>query len=209
VLTEVMALFPSPYIHIGGDECPKKRWKVCTKCQAMMAKHKIKDEHHLQSYFITRMEAFINSKGRQIIGWDEILEGGLAPNAVVMSWRGMEGGRTAAMLDHPVVMSPKTHCYFDYSYNRISVERVYSFEPIPEGLPPEKHVYVLGAQGNAWTERMRNSANVEMKVFPRATALAEVVWSPKAIRDYDDFSKRLALFCKRLDVLNVNYNKGN
>ncbi|MEZ4806907.1 MAG: beta-N-acetylhexosaminidase [Flavobacteriales bacterium] len=163
VLTEVMELFPSPYIHIGGDECPKERWKECPKCQARMKAEGLKDEHELQSWFIQRIERFVNAKGRKIIGWDEILEGGLAPNAAVMSWRGTEGGVAAAKSGHYAVMSPGSHCYFDHYQGDpaneplafggyTTVQKVYSYEPIPAELNAEEAKYILGAQGNLWTE---------------------------------------------------------
>lgn len=218
VLTEVMDLFPSKYIHIGGDECPKTAWKNSAFCQDLMKKEGLKDEHELQSYFIRRMEKFVNSKGKRIIGWDEILEGGLAPNATVMSWRGTEGGIAAAQENHDVVMTPGTHCYFDYYQANpetepvaigglITLEKVYGYEPTPEVLTAEQGKYVLGAQGNVWTEYMKTSDYVEYMVYPRAVALSEVLWSPKSKRDYVDFVKRLSTHFKRLDRLNVNYAK--
>lgn len=203
VLNEVLELFPGKYIHIGGDECPKKTWKECPKCQAMKAKHNIEDEHHLQSYFITRMERFINSKGRDIIGWDEILEGGLAPNAAVMSWRGTGGGIAAANASHPVVMSPNTHCYFDYDYTRIPVSKTYGYDPVPNGLDADKYKFILGAQGNVWTERMETEERVLHMAFPRATALAEVVWSEREGRSFEEFASRCSALSSRFPFMKI------
>ena len=216
VIDEVVALFPGKYIHIGGDEAPKTRWKECTHCQKRIKTEGLKDEHELQNYFITRMEKYINSKGKQIIGWDEILEGGLAPNATVMSWRGTSGAVEAAKQKHNVILTPNSHCYFDHyqSDNEneplaiggfLPLEKVYSFDPIPEALSKEESTYVLGAQGNVWTEYMKTPEKVEYMAFPRAIALAEVVWSSKENKNYPDFIKRLEFYQKRLDKLDVNY----
>lgn len=214
VLDEIIELFPSKYIHIGGDEAPKANWKNCDHCQQLIKSEGLKDEHKLQSYFITRIEQYLNSKGRQIIGWDEILEGGLAPNATVMSWRGTSGAVEAAKQHHDVILTPGSHCYFDHyqSDNEneplaiggfLPLEKVYQFNPIPEELSKEEAQYVLGAQGNVWTEYMKTSDHVEYMIFPRIAALSEVVWSPN--KDYPDFLKRLEHFNKRLDLLDVNY----
>jgi len=202
VLTEVMDLFPSKYIHIGGDECPKTQWEESPFCQELMKENHLKDEHELQSYFIQRMEKFINSKGRQIIGWDEILEGGLAPNATVMSWRGMKGGIEAARQNHDVIMTPGAYCYFDHYQSTssdeplaiggfTSLEKVYSFEPTPSALTPKEAQHVIGAQANVWTEYMKTPEKVEYMIFPRMMALAEVVWSPKEKRNFKNFVVRL------------------
>ena len=216
VLTEVMALFPGEYIHIGGDECPKERWKTCPKCQGRMRSEGLKDEHELQSYFIQRIEKFVNGKGRKIIGWDEILEGGLAPNAAVMSWRGTEGGVAAAKQKHNVVMSPGSHCYFDHYQGdpaneplaiggHTTLQKVYSYEPVPEGLNAEEAKYILGAQGNVWTEYILTPEDVEYMAVPRMLALAEVLWTPKEKRDEADFISRLEREFPRLDTLHVHY----
>lgn len=218
VLTEVMALFPGEYIHIGGDECPKDRWKTCPSCQALLQKEGLKDEHELQSYFIRRIERFLNSKGRQIIGWDEILEGGLAPNATVMSWRGTEGGIAAARQGHKVIMTPTSHCYLDYYQTQnpseplaiggfLPLEKVYSYEPVPEELTDQEARFIMGAQGNVWTEYMRTPKQVEYMAFPRALAIAELTWTPKAKKNYEDFSARLARHFPRLDHYDLNYSK--
>lgn len=216
VLDEVMALFPGKYIHIGGDEAPKTRWKNCNHCQQLIKKENLKDEHGLQSYFITRMEKYINSKGKQIIGWDEILEGGLAPNATVMSWRGTSGAVTAAKQHHDVILTPGTHCYFDHYQSTkedeplaiggfLPLEKVYSFNPIPEELTADEAKYVLGAQGNVWTEYMKTSKQVEYMAFPRMVALSEVVWSANKNKDFGDFRNRLEYYQERLDARDVNY----
>lgn len=217
VMDEVIPLFPGQYVHVGGDECPKANWKRCPRCQDRIKLLNLKDEHGLQSYFIQRMERYINSKGKTIIGWDEILEGGLAPNAIVMSWRGETGGIEAAKENHPVIMTPGSHVYLDYSQTKnedsvtiggyIPLEKVYSYEPIPKELPADKHKFVLGAQGNMWREYMKNNAKTEYQLFPRLAALSEVLWSPKEKRNYKDFEKRLPNILKRYDMWKVNYSK--
>ncbi len=215
VLTEVITLFPGEYIHIGGDECPKERWKECSKCQARIKDEQLKNETELQSYFIQRIEKFLNAKGKKIIGWDEILEGGLAPNAAVMSWRGITGGVAAAKAKHNVVMSPGTHCYFDH-YQGLSgepkaiggyttLEKVYSYEPVPEALSDEESKYIMGAQANVWTEYMETTDYVEYMLLPRLCALSEVVWSQKSARNYDDFSQRVLLHYHLLSKMNYNF----
>lgn len=218
VLDEVLPLFPSKYIHIGGDEAPKTRWEKCPKCQKRMKEEGLKDAHALQSYFIQRIEKYLNSKGRRIIGWDEILEGGLAPDATVMSWRGTEGGITAAKQHHDVIMTPGNYCYLDHYQSQgknepvaiggyTPVSEVYSYEPVPEELSKDEAAYIKGAQGNVWSEYIDNTAHVEYMVYPRATALAEVVWSPADKRNYDNFVERLKLHMQRLDLKKVNYAK--
>ena len=216
VMDEVLALFPSRYIHVGGDESPKANWKKCARCQKRIKDEGLKDEHELQSYFIQRMEKYINSKGRTIIGWDEILEGGLAPNAVVMSWRGEAGGIEAARQKHHVVMTPGSHVYLDHSQSSredsvtiggfTPVEKTYSYEPVPRELTAEEGKYVLGAQGNVWTEYMRYPSKVEYQIFPRMSALSEVLWSPKEARDWKDFQKRLADQFRRYDLWGAGYS---
>lgn len=216
VLAEIMPLFPSEYIHIGGDECPKESWKKCPNCQALIKKEGLKDEHELQSYFIQKIEKFVNSKGKKIIGWDEILEGGLAPNATVMSWRGIEGGIAAAQQKHDVIMTPGEFCYFDHYQGNpktepiafggyTSAEKVYSFNPIPEKLKDDEKKYILGAQGNVWTEYILDFKQVEYMIFPRITALSEVLWGTN--RDFNDFKLRFQKNAKILDKMKVNYNK--
>lgn len=218
ILTEVIALFPSEYIHIGGDECPKTRWKVCPHCQKRMKGENLKDEHELQSYFIQRIEKFVNSKGRKIIGWDEILEGGLAPNAAVMSWRGTEGGIAAAKQKHFVVMSPGSHCYFDHYQDEpknepiaiggfTPVEKVYAFNPTPKELTSEEAKYILGAQANVWTEYILSPEHVEYMIFPRIAALSEVLWGTSNPEKYLDFKNRLIQHFKIYDIKGINYSK--
>ncbi len=217
VLTEVLELFPSKYIHIGGDECPKDVWKTSAFCQKLIKEKGLKDEHDLQSYFIQRMEKFLNSKGRQIIGWDEILEGGLAPNATVMSWRGTKGGIEAAKQKHNVVMSPNNFVYLDYYQadpkttpqpiaigGLVTLDKIYGYEPSSE-LSPEEAKYVLGVQANVWTEYISTPEYLDYMTFPRAIALSEIGWSPKGSRNFSDFQRRMQEHYKRLDKLNVNY----
>lgn len=218
VLTEVMALFPSTYIHIGGDECPKTRWKSCEHCQQLMQEKGLKDEHELQSYFIQRIEKFVNANGRKIIGWDEILEGGLAPNAAVMSWRGTEGGIAAAKQKHYVVMSPGSHCYFDHYQadpqnepiaigGYTTVEKVYSYNPIPEELTAEEAHYILGAQGNVWTEYMNTANQVEYMMMTRMTALSEVLWGTSNPSNYKDFENRLIYHFSIFEKKGIHYSQ--
>lgn len=192
VLDETMALFPSKVIHIGGDEVDKFYWSKCPDCANRMRSEGLKTYEELQSYFIRRIEGYLNSKGRHLMGWDEILEGGLAPNAMVMSWRGIQGGIEAAKSGHTVVMSPTSHCYFDYGYEGTSTRHVYGYEPIPDELNSEEAQLVLGAQANVWTEWMPNFDRVEYMIYPRILAMAEVLWTPKHRRDWDDFERRLA-----------------
>lgn len=218
VLSEVIALFPSQYIHIGGDESPKVRWKNCVHCQTLIKKENLKDEHELQSYFIKRIEKFVNGKGRQIIGWDEILEGGLAPNAAVMSWRGTEGGISAAKQKHYVVMTPGSHCYFDHYQGEpknepvaiggyTTVEKVYSLEPTPKELTSEEAKYILGAQGNLWTEYINTPEHVEYMIMPRMAALAEVVWGTSDAAKYQHFQNRLLQHFAVYDKKGINYSR--
>ena len=218
VLTEVMELFPSKYIHIGGDECPKTRWEDCKKCQKRIKAHDLEDEHGLQSWFIKRIENFLLENDRRLIGWDEILEGGLAPEATVMSWRGIAGGIQAAQEGHDVIMTPTSHCYFDYYQGNplfepkaiggyLTTEKVYSYEPIPEELSEAEAKHVLGAQGNVWTEYIPNYEKVEYMMMPRMMALSEVVWSNPERKNYDDFMKRFEAHRPTLDRLNINYSK--
>ena len=221
VLDEVVNIFPSEYIHVGGDECPKDNWKRCPACQARIKKLGLGDEHGLQSYFVQRIEKHINEKGRKIIGWDEILEGGLAPNATVMSWRGEDGGIEAAKQDHDVIMTPTTYLYLDYYQYKdpltqplgiggyLPLEKVYSYNPDPKELTPTQHKYIMGAQANIWTEYIPTAAQVEFMLLPRMTALAEVDWTPQASRDFEDFKNRLDHLKKRYDVLQLNYGKEN
>jgi len=216
VFDEVLPLFPSKYIHIGGDECPKESWKRSAFCQQLIKDKNLKDEHGLQSYFITRIEQYINSKGKQIIGWDEILEGGLAPNAIVMSWRGEKGGIEAAKQKHQVIMTPGEWMYFDHKQKQkedsvtiggyTTVQKVYSYEPVPKQMNAEDAKYVLGAQANVWTEYITNTSKVEYMIFPRMSALSEVLWSGKEQRNWSHFEPRLKRQFDRYKWLGWNYS---
>ena len=216
VLKEVMDIFPSRYIHIGGDEADKAKWKASERIQARIKELGLKDEHEFQSWFIRQMDAFLVSHGRRLVGWDEILEGGLAENAVVMSWRGVKGGIEAAQAKHDVVMAPTSHTYFDYAQSKapgepmsassfLPLETVYAFEPVPPELEGELAKHVLGAQGQLWSEYMPTPKQVEYQAFPRMAALSEVVWSPKEARDYRAFLGRLTTHEQRLRILDVNF----
>ena len=217
VIDEVSALFPSKYFHLGADECPKSHWKQCPACQLRMKNEKLKDEHELQSWFVRRIEKYLNGKGKILIGWDEILEGGLAPNAVVMSWRGEAGGIEAAKQKHQVIMTPGNPVYFDHTQSKNEdsvtiggynpIENVYAYEPIPKELNIEQGKYILGAQANMWTEYMEYPSKVEYQMFPRMTALSEVLWSPKEKRNWKDFERRLPIIFERLDKQKINYSK--
>jgi hexosaminidase len=215
VLSEVMELFPSKYIHIGGDECPKTRWKESAFCQDLIQREDLEDEEGLQSYFIQRIEAFLNQNGRQIIGWDEILEGGLAPNATVMSWRGEEGGIQAAREGHDVIMSPTSHCYLDYYQSQhpdeplaiggfLPLEKVYQYHPVPEALTEEEAKFILGVQGNLWTEYITTPEKAEYMAFPRALALAEVAWTQQDNKDQNGFIQRLEEHLKWMKAAGIN-----
>jgi hexosaminidase len=216
VLNEVTPLFPSTYIHIGGDECPKARWEKCPKCQARMKKENLKDGHELQSYFISRVKQMLDKRGKKLLGWDEILEGGLAPGATVMSWRGISGGIAAAKAAHDVVMTPGSHCYYDHYQGDpnteplaisgyTTLEKAYSYEPIPTELSDEEASFILGAQANVWTEYIKTPDKVEYMAYPRVCALSEVVWSDKALRNWPDFARRVQVHFGRLNALGVHY----
>jgi len=216
VLNEVIEMFPGKYIHIGGDEANKEEWKKCPKCRKRMQEENLQNVEELQSWFVKRIEKFLNSNDRIMIGWDEILEGGLAPNAVVMSWRGEAGGIQAAKAGNDVVMSPGTHCYFDHYQGDLETEpkaiggyttlkKVYSYEPIPSELTPKQAKHILGAQANVWTEWMETPEHVEYMIFPRMCALSEVLWSTADSRDWNDFLIRIKAFIKRLQILGINY----
>ncbi|MEZ2334946.1 family 20 glycosylhydrolase [Mucilaginibacter sp. RCC_168] len=218
VLTEVMELFPSKYIHIGGDEAGKQPWKESAFCQALIKEKGLKDEHELQSYFIQRIEKFLNSKGRSIIGWDEILEGGLAPNATVMSWTGEAGGIAAAHQKHNVIMTPQTTGnYFDHyqsgspqepvSFGRYAaLDETYNYDPVSKELTPDEQKYVIGTQGNLWTEYVPTMAKLQYQILPRLFALSEVAWSLPKNKDYTNFAEvRLAKHFARLEAMHYNY----
>jgi hexosaminidase len=220
VLKEVGQLFPGKYIHIGGDEVPKDTWKNSAACQTLIKREGLKNEEELQSWFVRRVEKIVNSSGHSMIGWSEILQGGLATNAAVMDWIG--GGKEAASAGHYVVMTPTASCYFDFyqSTNKaaeppaadwggpLTLNKVYAFDPMPTNLPPKLQSYVLGAQGNLWTERIPNFKHAEYMLFPRACALAEVTWSARDARDWDDFMRRLRVHARRLEEQNINYRHG-
>jgi len=218
VLTEVMDLFPSKYIHVGGDEATKTEWEKCPKCRKRIQTEGLKNVDELQSYFITRMERFINSKNRILLGWDEILEGGLPPKATVMSWRGIQGGIDAARQGHDVVMTPTSDCYIDYYQGPADQEppgiggylplsKVYSFNPVPAELDAEAAKHILGGQANLWSEYVPNLKHAEYMAFPRVAAMAEVLWSPKELRNWEDFSRRIHLFMDRYNEMGINYSK--
>jgi hexosaminidase len=216
VLHEVCALFPGTYVHVGGDECPKTRWKSCTKCQARIKKEGLADEHELQSWFIGQAEIILSKNGKKLIGWDEILEGGLAPQATVMSWRGTSGGIEAARSGHDAIMTPGSHCYFDHHQGDpeteplaiggfTPLEKVYLWEPIPTELTPAEAKHILGGQANLWTEYISTSDKAEYMAYPRACALAEVLWTKPERKDWPDFAQRLKTHFRRLEAQGVHF----
>jgi len=218
ILAEVATLFPSQLIHIGGDECPKERWRNHALCRERMQQEKLHDEDRLQSYFIARIAGHLHALKKQLIGWDEILDGGAPSGSTIMAWRGIDKGVEAARAGHDVVMCPMSHCYFDHyqadpdkepkAIGGFSpLEKVYAFNPIPDDLPDEYHGRILGAQGNVWTEYMPNSDHVEYMTFPRMCALSEVLWSPVDSRSWDDFLERMRSHLGRLEKLGVNYRR--
>ena len=216
VFDEVLELFPSKFIHVGGDECPKTEWRNTPSAQERMKKEGLKNEDELQSWFIRHFDSWLAKRGRRLVGWDEILEGGLAQGATVMSWRGEEGGIAAAKAGHDVVMAPQKPTYLDHSQSELpteppgigghnSLEAVYAYRPVPKELSAEDAKHVLGAQGQIWTEYMPDPKRVEYMAWPRLVALAEVLWSPPETRNWADFEKRLATHLERLAILDVNY----
>jgi hexosaminidase len=217
IFGELIELFKdSPYVHIGGDEVLKDHWKESAFVQELKKKENLKDEHEVQSYFVRRIEKFINARGKKMIGWDEILEGGLAPNATVMSWRGMKGGIEAAKSKHDVIMTPTDYVYFDYgqgdpAYEPLNIgsyvplAKVYSFEPVPKELTADEAKYIIGGQANIWTEYIKTASHVEYMAFPRMLALSEVLWSRAEDRNYADFQRRLVAHLPYLDAQGVNY----
>ena len=217
VLDEVAALFPYEYIHIGGDECPKLRWSRCHACQERMKAEGLKDEHELQSYFISRIGKYLSTKGKKIVGWDEILEGGLTvKDATVMSWRGTEGGITAARMGHNVIMTPYTALYLDYYQSKntdgklaigsyLPLKTVYDYNPMPDVLTPAQAKHIWGVQANVWTEYMPNQKHREYMIFPRILALAEIAWLPQSSKNYPDFKRRLTALLRHYDVMDINY----
>jgi hexosaminidase len=206
VLAEVTGIFPSAVIHIGGDEAPKERWMKCPRCQQRLREAGLKDEEQLQAWFNQRIETVLNAAGRRLIGWDEIMAGGLTPGAIVMSWRGTKGGEAAALAGHDAVMSPTSHCYFDYTYKVTSTQKVYSYEPVPATLPADKVKHILGVQANFWSHIDRTPQRVDFQVYPRLLALAERSWSPQSCRDWQDFWARLQQHRSPLARMGVNFN---
>ncbi|HEU4631197.1 MAG TPA: family 20 glycosylhydrolase, partial [Gemmatimonadaceae bacterium] len=217
VLTEVLELFPGPFVHVGGDEADKTLWKASPQIQARIRELGLADEHALQSWFIRQMDDFLTAHGRRLVGWDEILEGGLAPNATVMSWRGTAGGIAAARAGHDVVMAPNGSTYLDHYQSRdvarepmaiggfLPLDSVYLYEPVPAELDAAAARHVLGAQAQLWTEYIPDPKQAEYMAYPRLAALAEVVWTPAAEKDLADFRRRLAVHLRRLDALDVRY----
>lgn len=218
VLDEVLVLFPSKYIHIGGDESPKAKWKTCTYCQNRIKKEKLKDEHELQSYFIQRMEKYLNKKGRQIIGWDETLEGGIAPNATIMSWRGTKGGIAAAMQNHDVIMTPSNFLYIDYHESKsieepltigkgpLTLERLYSYDPTPSELTEVQKKHILGVQANMWTEYVKTPNKLFYLLYPRLFGLSEIAWTQLENKNWKYFSEnKIPFFLEKLDKQGINY----
>jgi hexosaminidase len=217
VLDEVLAIFPSRYVHIGGDEADKEKWKASPAIQARIRDLGLAGEDELQSWFIRQMDAFLTARQRRLVGWDEILEGGLAENAVVMSWRGTKGGIAAARAGHDVIMAPESHTYLNYYQapdrerepiahpGLLPLDKVYAFEPVPAELEPQYARHVLGAQAQIWTEYLKGPKNVEYQAFPRLSALAEVVWTPADRKQYEDYLARLGVHQRRLEALDVNF----
>lgn len=218
VLTEVMDLFPSEFIHIGGDEAIKDQWKSSPEVQNLIADLGLKDEHELQSWFITKIDHFLTAHNRRLIGWDEILEGGLAPNAAVMSWRGEEGGIAAAKMGHDVVMSPTSKCYFDYYQagpggeplaigGFLPIDSVYSYDPVPAALSPTEKKHILGVQANVWTEYIPDFRQVEYMIFPRMLAMSEVAWTIPENKNPDQFRNKVHMHIPVFNALGVNYSR--
>ncbi len=217
VFEEALEIFPSEYIHIGGDEAPKDRWRACPKCQARIKAEGLADEDELQSWFIRQIESWLNEKGRRLVGWDEILEGGLAPNATVMSWRGSDGGIAAANAGHDVIMTPTTYCYLDYYQHEdwtreppaiprtLTLEQAWQFVVVPDQIAEERKHHILGGQGNIWTEYIPSTNQVEYMAFPRAIAIADILWNHPVDRKYDDLAARLKAHLPCLDTLGANY----
>jgi hexosaminidase len=214
VFTEVAAMFPNPYIHVGGDECYKGYWAQNAGCQALMKQLGIRHVEDLQGYFMGRVEKILDAKGKKLLGWDEILEGGISPKATVMSWRGIKGGIEAAQLGHDVVMTPTTFAYLDYTqgentvdppiYASLRLKKSYSFEPVPDGVDAK---YILGGQGNLWTEQIPTLRHAQYMTYPRGWALSEVFWSPKASKNWENFVQRVENQFDRADVAEINYSK--
>ncbi|MES3036142.1 MAG: beta-N-acetylhexosaminidase [Gemmatimonadota bacterium] len=219
VLGEVLGLFPGPWIHIGGDEAVKTQWQASAEVQTRIKQLGLKDEHELQSWFVRKMDTYLTARGRRLVGWDEILEGGLAENATVMSWRGTEGGIAAARANHDVVMAPNSHTYFDHYQSRdtrreplaiggfLPIDTAYAFDPVPAALTPAEARHILGAQAQLWTEYIRDPKELEYMAFPRMSAMAEALWTPQPRKDFADFMQRLPAHLQRLDALDVKYRR--
>ena len=218
ILDEVCVLFPGKYVHIGGDECPKDEWSQSEFCQQLIAKNNLKDEHGLQSWFVQRIVTYLSTKGKKAIGWDEILEGGLADSAAVMSWRGEDGGIAAAEAHHNVVMTPGSHCYFDHYQSQnpgeplaiggyLPLEKVYSYDPVPAALKDEDKKYIVGVQANVWTEYIPGFSQVQYMIFPRMTALSEVAWTRAEIKDYPDYQERVILHLNLCSGDKINFSR--
>lgn len=220
VLDEVAPLFPGKYFHIGGDECKKTRWERCIKCQNKIKTEGLADEHELQSYFIKRMEKYLQAKGKQIIGWDEILEGGVSKTATIMSWRGTKGGIQAAKQGNDVIMTPSTHCYLNYyqgveseeplalkNNQFLPLQKVYTFDPTPEGFTAEQARFILGGQGNVWAEYISTPAEAEYMVYPRALALSECLWSQPKNKNYSSFEQKIHAHYDRMVRYGINFSK--
>ena len=207
VLDEVIELFPSEYVHIGGDEAPKVNWKKCPDCQRVMKENGLKTEEDLQSWFVRRVEKYLNSKGKKLIGWDEITEGGLSNTATMMFWRGWKTDALSTALNqgNNVILSPTSHCYFDYTYETISVEKVYSYEPLPDSLQNIQPDQILGVQANFWSHINRDEPGMDRQIFPRLLALAEVGWNEGDIKNWNDFSNKLKHHYKSLELLDIYY----
>jgi len=201
VLSEVVEIFPFRYVHVGGDESPKTRWKACPKCQARIRSEGLSNEEELQGYFIRRAQKILAAHGRQLIGWTEIVDGGLAPGAAVMNWLGSRGADAAARGGQPIVMSPTSHCYFDYAYKDIDTRRAYGYEPVPDYFSPDQARLILGLQANFWSHIDRSPDRVDAQLFPRLLAIAERGWSAEGVRDWDSFLPRLR---ERLEILRAS-----
>jgi hexosaminidase len=219
-LDEVVPLFPGKYFHIGGDECMKTRWERCIKCQAKIKSEHLADEHELQSYFIKRTEKYLQGKGKKIIGWDEILEGGVSTTATIMSWRGTKGGVQAAKQGNEVIMTPSTYCYLNYyqgieeeeplaikNDKFVPLQKVYTFDPTPDGFTAEQAKFILGGQGNVWTEYIATPLEAEYMVLPRALALSECLWSQPQNKNYLFFEQKVHAHYERMELYGINFSK--
>jgi len=211
MLNEITTLFPSHYVHIGGDEAPKAHWKTCEKCQNRIKDLGLKDENELQSWFVKRIGKYLNGKGKKLIGWDEIMDGGLSKSATVMYWRNWD--KTVAqkmpLIENDIIMTPTSHCYFDYTYETISTEKMYSFNPVFNHDQPKGNKNILGVQANFWSHLDRTAPRIDRQLFPRLLALAEVGWTNNDKKDWGDFKIRLESKLKILDLMGIYYFRGN